>query len=302
MAWHDEPYRGAPMVDLPGFPRSLYPPDAPAAYPASIDGPDVLAYKRTVSRLGRWPWGNFDDAFSNGFSHGKAGGMVKDSGVAGVQRQARMEPDSGWIGRDTFNLLRSVLVPEGLPNAGQYAMDATAQSLLVDAWDLFQGQEIPPASSSAAARLAEAKRHIGLKESPAGSNKQKFGDWYGMNGQPWCAIFCTYCDQKGGRPSATFVRGARFAYVPYMTADAAAGRNGLSFTDDPKPGDLVAYDWELNNDPDHVGIFERWENRATATFVAIEGNTSVENNSNGGQVMRRTRTGSPAMFLRVREP
>jgi len=40
--------------------------------------------------------------------------------------------------------------------------------------------------------LAEALRYIGAKEYPAGSNKTVFGQWYGVNGVPWCAIFVSY--------------------------------------------------------------------------------------------------------------
>ena len=35
--------------------------------------PDVVAYKRTVSRAGRWPWQPFDDSYSNAFAHGTSG-------------------------------------------------------------------------------------------------------------------------------------------------------------------------------------------------------------------------------------
>ena len=30
---------------------------------------------------------------------------------------------------------------------------------------------------------------LGYKESPSGSNKTKYGKEYGMDGQPWCAMF-----------------------------------------------------------------------------------------------------------------
>jgi hypothetical protein len=126
------------MVKVKGFPRALYSPDAAAqGRQPSVDGPDVVAYKRTVSRAGRWPWQAFDDAYSNGFAHGKAGGNVGDSGVAGVQRQQGIEA-TGWVGEVTFNTLRSIVVPEGLPHAGEMAMDATAAQLVDQAYDRFR--------------------------------------------------------------------------------------------------------------------------------------------------------------------
>jgi hypothetical protein len=288
------------MVAVNGFPRPLYPPDA-AGYPASIDGPDVEAYKRTVSRAGRWQWQRFDQAFSNAFAHGKAGGNVGESGVAGVQRQGGISPDTGYVGKQTFNLLRSIRIPAGLPHAGEPAMDATAVDLINAAWERFGGNPAPPATggSAAQARLAKAQTQIGVKEAPANSNQCKYCDWYGMVG-PWCAMFATWCDQTGGAATTSFVRGSRYAYVPYIVQDARYGRYGLSITSSPKPGDLVCYDWSRDGEYDHVGIFESGNG---SSWSAVEGNTSTSNNSNGGQVMRRQRSKSDAaiVFVRVAE-
>lgn len=296
--WHESPYPGGKMIDLPGFPRPLHSPNV-MGYAASIDGPDVIAYKRTVSRLGRWPWQKFDATYSNAFAHGKSGGNVRDSGVAGCQRQQNWE-GSGNVGEKTFNFFRSAKIPAGLPHAGEYGMDAVAQSLLVDAWHEFHGAPDNPAGSAAAARLAKAKAYLGVKESPSGSNQTEFGAWYGMNGQPWCAIFVTYADQMGGAATPTFARGTRYAYVPWILQDARNHVNGLFIPDAPKPGDLVIYDWENNKEPDHIGIFESWVD--SSRFNAIEGNTSIDNDSNGGEVMRRTRTrNSQVTFVRVSE-
>jgi len=138
--WYEKAYPGAHMVGVDGFPRPLYPPDAAAkGKTPSVDGPDVEAYKRTVSRAGRWKWQTFDQAFSNSFSHGK-GPNVIDSGVAGVQRQQNVD-DTGWIGEKTFNMLRSIVIPQDLPNGGQMAMDATAVKLINQAYALFGGSE-----------------------------------------------------------------------------------------------------------------------------------------------------------------
>jgi len=136
--------------------------------------------------------------------------------------------------------------------------------------------------------LKRAKTQLGTTENPRGSNKQKFGLWYGMNGVPWCAIFCTWCYvQEGGKAMA---RGSRYAYVPWIVNAARAGNYGFSITRDPKPGDLVCYDWEGNGVSDHVGLFER--SLGDQRFTAIEGNTAVGNDSNGGEVMRRERNRS----------
>lgn len=66
---------------------------------------------------------------------------------------------------------------------------------------------------------------------------------------------------------------------------------------DPKsarPGDLVFYQFDTDAYADHIGIVES----VTATgVVAIEGNTSVTSNDNGGAVMRRSRKWSCVMAV-----
>ena len=209
--WYEVPYVTGPLVKVKGFPRPLYPPDA-AEYgkKPSVDGPDIEAYKRTVSRAGRWQWQEFDDAFSNAFAHGK-GGNVIDTGLAGVQRQSQSINDTGWLGKTTFDYLRSIVVPQGKPHAGEPCMDATAAKLIDQAFDRFGGHE--PAPDELTVRQAALKRAItqlGVVESPPGSNNQKYGSWYGMNGQPWCMIFVSWCFELGAKDIAL---GRRFALV-----------------------------------------------------------------------------------------
>jgi CHAP domain len=277
-----------------------------------VNGPDVEAYKRAVWRLGRWPGpaSRFDRAFSNAFSHGRSGNAA-ETGLAGVQRQANLD-DTGWLGEKTFNLLRSVLIPEGIPNGpgkpGEHAMDAYAQSLLVEAWEEFEGEEPkpPPMGSVRDAALRLAVGELGTVESPAGSNRTKYGAWYGMDGNPWCAMFTTWAYELGagelGTNSPPHKKGVSYAYVPYIVGDARAKRNGLSVTSAPVAGDLVCYDWAGDGTFDHVGLFERWG--GGSQFNAVEGNTSASDYSNGGQVLRCTRStgGQSTVFVRVAEP
>jgi hypothetical protein len=122
-----------------------------------------------------------------------------------------------------------------------------------------------------------------------------------MDGVPWCAIFATFCYETctpGGSPR--FEKGKRWAYCPYIVADAKANRYGLTTTVDPQPGDLVVYDWD-GGDYDHVGLFESGD---VKSGVAGEGNTRLRTTSNGGPVMRRIRRRTDAQrvtFVRVAE-
>jgi len=291
--WWEKANPGGPMVGPP-FTRPLYPPDAARkGKQPSPDGDDVTAIKRAVSRSGHWPWQNFDDQFSDGFAHGRSGN-VADNGLAGLQRQNGIDA-TGWMGEQTYNLIRSARIPAGLPHAGEPVLDQTAIDLL----EAYR-QEYAGGDTLRELALATAAAQLGYVESPPGTNGNMFGAWYGMNYEPWCAMFVSWCfETSGGSPS--FAKGKSYSYVPYVVQDARAGRNGLATTTSPIPGDLVCYDWQRDGVPDHIGLFE---SGTSFSWKAIEGNTSTSNDSNGGQVMRRTRSASDAnvTFVRVREP
>ncbi len=125
-----------------------------------------------------------------------------------------------------------------------------------------------------------ARRELGVKESPAGSNRTKYGKWYGFDGQPWCMMFVQWVFANAG------------VSLPMRTASCgllmeAAKKSGQWVTKDYRPGDVVIYDFPGGAATDHTGIIEK----VTLTgVVAIEGNTSeAGSQSNGGMVCRKTR-------------
>jgi len=295
--WWEHASPGGPMVG-PSFIRPLYPPDASKKdKKPSTDGDDIVAIKRAVWRSGHWqgPADRFDQQFSNSFAHGSSPN-VSSNGLAGLQRQNNIDA-TGWMGEHTYNLIRSARISAGLPGAGEPILDATAINLLA----MFKATYMGDTSTVRLAALAKAKTYIGYKESPGGTNCNMFGAWYGMNYEPWCAMFCTYCFElgsDGGSPS--FAKGSRYSYVPYVLDDATAKRNGLQVTNAPVPGDLVLYDWD-GGAFDHIGIYDSGDSHE---WYAIEGNTSVSSDSNGGEVMRRWRTRSQMQrvaFVNVKE-
>ena len=75
------------------------------------------------------------------------------------------------------------------------------------------------------------------------------------------------------------------AYVP--TTEAWLRATGLWIgRSTPAPGDIAIYNWD-GGVADHIGIVEA--DLGGGTFHAVEGNTAVGNDSNGGTVMRRLR-------------
>jgi hypothetical protein len=148
---------------------------------------------------------------------------------------------------------------------------------------------------------------LGTSETPPGSNRNEFTTWYGMVG-PWCAMVGSWARAKVDMKP--FAAGHYYAYCPYVTADAVAGRNGLTVTSDPQPGDIVIYAWGgAGSNPlgDHFGTFLEWTDRAHGAFLAREGNTSLENDpsgsqSDGGILTDRHRDTSVVVhFIRVHE-
>jgi hypothetical protein len=147
--------------------------------------------------------------------------------------------------------------------------------------------------------LAEALRHVGVRESPPGSNRTMFGRWYGVDGVPWCAIFASYCFDvgagrvlcRGWHGAGTGPRGV--AYVPTLAVWLrATGRE----VEEPQPGDLAIFDWD-GGLPDHVGLVV---SSSLEGLTSVEGNTAVGNDSDGGEVMRRNRRlADVALFGRV---
>lgn len=143
----------------------------------------------------------------------------------------------------------------------------------------------PPHRTKGHDLIAYELTQVGVTESPAGSNRQKYGVWYGANGLPWCAMFQSFCANHVG---LTF----KYAYVPYVVADARAGRNGLHLVhkSDVFVGCFVCFDWTGDGTADHIGCFEKWVDKDAGSFRTVEGNTSmVGENSNGGEVCHQTR-------------
>ena len=147
--------------------------------------------------------------------------------------------------------------------------------------------------SSASKVLSVARKEIGVKESPSGSNRQKYGKEYGANGQPWCAMFVWWVFKHAGCPEL-FFGGKKSAYCPTI-ADYYIAKKQTVSKSSGKPGDIVLFDFNDNNSSDHIGIIEK--KNSNGSYTTIEGNTGTGSNTNGGQVMRRTRYQSDISWI-----
>lgn len=130
---------------------------------------------------------------------------------------------------------------------------------------------------------------LGYTETPAGSNRTKYGVWYGMNGVAWCAEYVSWCY----RGDLTMIKG-KFARTDEKAR--SLNKQGVFHKGSAgiKAGDIVFYAFYGSSFEgrylgiNHVGIClgEKEDGR----IIAIEGNTSAGDNANGGQVQIRYRS------------
>lgn len=132
-----------------------------------------------------------------------------------------------------------------------------------------------PLSLLSNAIIAEAKRYIGVVETPQNSNRGICIDYWvreagldPVGGYPWCAAFV---GQIGRQVLGYRWPAPRTAGVMTLVAWAATKPNVLVQT--PTPGDLfVLWSGSLNRFA-HVGI---------VTGLDLSGWTTIEGNTNGG--------------------
>lgn len=167
--------------------------------------------------------------------------------------------------------------------------------------------------------LAEAQRWVGTTEWPPGSNAGPWWDPWGANYGSWCAAFVSMVVNNAlGAGAMCAVDGAQgFMLVSngviHQYETPGDGITGLEAqrTPDLLPGDVVNYSWEnwtFSGTPgasgsvpiilggeydgwvagDHTGIVQSAPD-GSGYFTAVEGNTSLTSDDNGGAVMVRTR-------------
>lgn len=166
------------------------------------------------------------------------------------------------------------------------------------------------------AALSRAVTYIGVKETPAGSNRGRLIDKWnsdacGETGVPWCCSFV-----HGMYKLAGFNLPGGASVEALLTAASKAGWLVPSGKRGQRPfrGDLVCFDFDEGDlyGPygDHIGIVERvlalrWSGgKFTGWIQTVEGNTSsgvAGSQSDGGGVFRRRRwvRGIGADFVRV---
>lgn len=99
----------------------------------------------------------------------------------------------------------------------------------------------------------------------------KYWKWYGFKSRvDWCCIFVSWCANESGDLDKTIPKfaGVEDGISWYKNKEKWMNRNYI-----PKPGDLIFFDWDSDNDPDHVGIVEKVE---IGKVYTVEGNSKDE--------------------------
>ncbi|MBQ9459593.1 MAG: CHAP domain-containing protein [Oscillospiraceae bacterium] len=128
--------------------------------------------------------------------------------------------------------------------------------------------------------LAAAAREIGYHEKPG--HRTKYGEWYGLQGEPWCMEFVqwVYHQCGAGLPFKTASCGELLRW--YKKNDSAC------IVKEPVPGCIVIFDFpNTAYSTDHTGLFVCCDGFKITT---IDGNTSNQSEGNGGWVQQRSRT------------
>lgn len=117
-----------------------------------------------------------------------------------------------------------------------------------------------------------------------GNGPKKYTDWFGMSGQPWCAMFASWCASSAGimsiADSAPYPSVKKTASVKEMYNFFVASRRNLtpSMTTTspnyPKVGDIAF----INGTDEHVGIIVEVSGAIVKT---VEGNTNMPGGGNG---------------------
>jgi hypothetical protein len=160
--------------------------------------------------------------------------------------------------------------PDTAPTAedGPQDMPQDRGSEIEDEVEDLEEEDLTEALEARAQKQAKAKNMLKVARSQIGyregaNNNTKYGRWYKLNHQPWCAMFVSWVAAKSGAGKVV----PKFAYCP---SGAAWFRKRKRWGQKPKVGAIVFF--KFSGKIDHVGIVEA--RRKGGGIVTIEGNTS----------------------------
>ena len=128
--------------------------------------------------------------------------------------------------------------------------------------------------------IATFRSQLGYSESPPGSNRTKYGQWFGLNGQPWCFIGLSWMFAHAGFPLPNMGSPRGGSYCP-AALDYAKRTKTWKGTNNPKRGDIVLFSFGGSR-ADHIGLVQ---NVIPGGVNTLECNTG----GHGGSVLEQNR-------------
>ena len=125
------------------------------------------------------------------------------------------------------------------------------------------------------------------------NNDTKFGKWYGLNFNPWCAMSASKKFFDAGLIKTVAANNKPKGYASCAEWYKYLVKNHqLVPVGQAQAGDLIFYDWNGDGIPDHVGIC-KGNNKTLKYLNVYEGNTSSgnagsQNNGDGYYLRKRT--------------
>lgn len=113
----------------------------------------------------------------------------------------------------------------------------------------------------------ESRRNFIVREDGSMQGYTRYGDWYGMPYEEWCAMFVLFCLRNAQLPESAVPGSPSCARWRDALAEKGVYRTEADYV--PQPGDLIFFRWSNGADPEHIGIVESVEGE---TIFTIEGN------------------------------
>ena len=134
-----------------------------------------------------------------------------------------------------------------------------------------------------------AQKQVGFVEGP--NNDNIYGTWYGINNQPYCAMFVSWCFAQA---NATHLVAAQtpkgFSYCPDGLAWFQKNKQVIGKYDG-LPGDIVFYSFSGNGQPDHVEII---------VGASKDGITTIGGNTSPDHALTASQANGNGVYLRHR--
>jgi len=180
--------------------------------------------------------------------------------------------DGSGLGKDMAPMMQAITQMisqrggdvEALQNPDMHAFNPFANA---------QGSNEPHIRNMVNIGLSQVGYHERNRDGSIGSgNFTKFGEWFGMNGQPWCAMFVSWVANEAGLLGDVVPRHASTTVGAnaYMERGLYERRNSGY---QPREGDTIFFYNPSTGRFNHVGLVVAFDPQNNRVYT-VEGNTS----------------------------